>query len=79
MTKTAQARMTMHDLNFLPNVNIPEDRKERKHGREGSFSVYYEKRDMIDFKTISEISDACTSLVRMRDDDNFVATVDEFS
>ena len=49
MTKTAQARMAMHDLNFLPDDNVPEDREERKHSGEGGFSVYYEKWNMIDF------------------------------
>lgn len=28
MTKTAQARMTMHNLNLLPNDNVPKDREE---------------------------------------------------
>ena len=79
MTKTAQARMAMHDLNFLPDDNVPEDREERKHGGEGGFSVYYEKRNMIDFQTISKIPDPCSSLVCMRDDDDFVTTIDEFS
>ena len=79
MTETTQARMTMHDLNFFPNDNISEDREKRKHGGEGGFSVYYEKRNMIDFQAISEIPDPCTSLVCMRDDDDFVTTIDEFS
>ena len=79
MTETAQTRMTMHDLNFLPDDNVPEDREEREHGGEGGFSVYYEKRNMIDFQTISEIPDPCSSLVCMRDDDDFVTTIDEFS
>ena len=49
MTKTAQARMTMHDFNLLPDDNVPEDREERKHGGESGFSVYYEKWNMVDF------------------------------
>ena len=79
MTKTAQARMTMHDLNFLPDDNVPEDREEGKHGGKSCFSVYYEERNMIDFQTISEIPDTCTPLVCMRDDDHFVTAIDEFS
>ena len=79
MAKTAQARMTMHNFNLLPNDNVPEDREERKHGGKGSFSVDYKKWNMIDFQPISEISDPCTSLVCMRDDDDFVTTIDEFS
>ena len=49
MTQTAQARMTMHDLNLLSDDNVPEDREEGKYGWEGGFSVNYEKRNMIDF------------------------------
>ena len=79
MTKTAQARMTMHNFNLLSDDDVPEDREEGKHGGEGGFSVYYEKWDMIHFQTIGEISDPCTSLVCMRDDDDFVTAIDEFS
>ena len=78
MTQTAQARMAMHDLNSLPDYDVPEDREERKHGGKSGFPVYYEKRNMIDLQTISEIPDTCTSLVCMRDDDHFVTTIDEF-
>ena len=79
MTETAQARMAMHDLNFFPNDNISEDGEERKHSGKGGFSVYYEKGNMIDFQTIGEIPNPCTSLVCVRDDDDFVTTIDEFS
>ena len=79
MTKTTQARMTMHDFNLLPDDNVPEDREEGKHGGEGSFSVYYKKGNVINFQTVSEIPNPCASLVCMRDNDHFVTTIDEFS
>ena len=79
MTKTAQARMPMHNFNLLSDDNVPEDREEGKHGGKSGFSIYNEKRNMVDFQTISEIPNSCTSLVCMRDDDHFVTTIDEFS
>lgn len=45
--------MTMHDLNLLSNDDVSEDGKEGKYSRESGLSIYYEKRHMIHFKTVS--------------------------
>ena len=70
--------MPMHDFNLLSQDNIPENRKERKDSREGSFPIDNEERYMIDLETICEISNTGAPFIGVGDDDDFMATIDEF-
>lgn len=70
--------MPMHDFNLLSQNNIPKDRKEGKDSRERSLSIDNKKRYMIDLETIREISNTSPPFIGVRDDDDFVAAIDEF-
>lgn len=78
MTQTAQACMPMHDFDLLSEYNIPKYRKERKDSRESGFSIDDEERNMVDLEAVRKVSNAGSSFIRMSDDDDLVAAVDEF-
>lgn len=65
----------MYNLNLFSQHYIPEYRKEAEHGRECRGTVDDQERDMIDFQAIREVAYACSSLVRVRYDYNFMSTV----
>ena len=77
MTQTTQARVPVYDLNPLSQDDISEYRKEGKDSRKSTFSVDDQKRHMIDFEAIGEISDTSSPFICMGDDDDFVAAIDE--
>ena len=78
MTKTTQTRMPMHNLNPLPQNDIPEYREKGKHSRERGFSIDDKKGHVVDFETVGQIPDAGSALIGMSDDDDLVAAIDEF-
>ena len=49
MAHTAEARVTVDNLNLLSYDDITEYWKERKYGRHSRFSVDDEEGDMVDF------------------------------
>ena len=77
MAQTAQTGMPMHNLNLLPQHDIPENRKKGKHGRERGFSVNDKEGHVVDLEAVGEIADAGAAFVGVGDDDDFVAAVDE--
>ena len=77
IAQIAQAPMSMHNLDLLPNDDVPKDWKERKDGGECGGTVDDEKWDMVDFETIGEIADTCPSFVGVCYDDHFVSSIDE--
>ena len=77
MAQTAQACMPMHDFNLLSQNDIPEYREEGKDSRESRFPIDDKERHMVDLETIREIPDTGSSLIRMGDDDDLVAAIDE--
>lgn len=77
MAQATQTSMAVHNLDLLPNNNVSENGKERKDSRHSRLSINYKEWNMIDLEAIGEISDACPTLIRMSDDDNFVAPVYE--
>lgn len=79
MTQTTQAPVAMHNLNLLPNHNVPEYREEGKYGWESRVPVHDKKGDMVDFEAIREISYASSTFVGMGNDDDLVSTVYEFA
>lgn len=67
----------MHDIDPFSQYNIPKNGEEREHSREGGAPVDDEKRYMINFQAVSEIPNPRSTFVGVRDDDDFVAAVDE--
>lgn len=75
-THTTQTSMSMHNLNLLPNNNIPENREKGEDSWERGIPVYNEERDVVDFDAVRQISYACSSGVVVGYDYYFVAAVD---
>ena len=77
MTQTAQASVPMHNFDLLSENDISKYWEEGKDGRESSFSVDDKERHVIDLEAIRKISNTGSSFIRVGDDDDFVATIDE--
>ncbi len=77
VAQTAQACVPMHNLNLLSENDISEYWEEGKDSRESSFSVDDKERHMVDLETIRKISNTSSPFIRVGDDDDFVATIDE--
>ena len=77
-TEATKTGMTVNDLNLLANDNIAEYRKEGKDGRKCRLAVDDEEGNVVDLESIRKVADAGSTLVCMRDDNNFVSTVDQF-
>lgn len=78
VAEVAEAGMAVNYLDLLADDNVPEDWEEREDGGEGGFTVDSPERNVVDFEAVGEVANACPTLVRMGDDDDFVATIDEF-
>lgn len=79
VSQVAQATMAVHDFYALADDNVAEDGEEGEDGRERGGAVDDEERDMVDFEPVGQVAYACPALVIVRDDDDFVATVDQFA
>lgn len=79
LAKIAETRVAVNDLDPFANDDIAEDREEGEDGRESGLPIYDKKGDMVDFEPIGQISNSLPSVVCMSDDDDLVATVDQFS
>lgn len=77
VTQTTQACVPMHDFNLLSENNVSEYREEGKDGWKGGFSIDDKERYMVDLESIGEIPNTSPPFIRMGDDDDLVATVDE--
>ena len=78
MAETAQAGVSVHNLNLFPDDNVSEHGKEGKDRGHGRLSVYNEEGHMVDLEAIGEIPHSGSSFVCMGNYDDFVATIDEF-
>ena len=70
--------MPVYYLYIFSDDNVSKDRKEGENCGEGSFAIYDEKWDMVDFDAICQISDTCPVGVGVCENDNLVPAVDEF-
>ena len=68
----------MDDLDFLADDDVAEDGEGGEDGWEGGFAVDGPEGDVVHFDAVGEVTDASTAWVCMRDDNDFVAAVDEF-
>jgi hypothetical protein len=73
-----QTAVPMNDFNLLSKDNVAEDWKEREDGWKSCRTVNDEKRNMIDFQTIREISYAGASFVCVSNYHHFMSTINEF-
>lgn len=78
MTQAAQTGVSVNNLNAFSNDDIAEDWKEGEDGREGGLAVNDEEGNVVDLQSVCEISDSSAAFVGMGDDDNFVASINEF-
>jgi hypothetical protein len=70
--------MTVHYFDSLADYDITKDGKEREDGRKRGLSIDDQKRDVVDFEAVCEISHTGTPGVGMSDDNDLVASIDEF-
>lgn len=78
MTQTAETGMTVYYLDSFAYDDVAEYREEGEDGWEGGLAVDDEEGHVVHFQPICEVSDACSAGVRVRDDYDFVPTIDEF-
>lgn len=77
LAETAQTRMAVDNLDLLADDDVAEYREEGEDSRHRRFAVNDEERDVVDLQSIGEVAHPGSSLVRMGDDDDFMAAVDE--
>jgi len=70
--------MAVDNFNLLSNDDISKDGEEGENSGKSGLSVDNEEGDMVDFKAVGEIANSGSAFVSVGDDDNFVATIDEF-
>lgn len=79
VAETAKTAMPMNDLNSLTDADVTQRRKEGEDGGKGSLAVNDKERDVVDFESVIKIANALAIVVAMRDDNDFVAAVDELT
>lgn len=78
MAEAAETRVSVDDLDLLADDDVPEDWEKGEDGWKGRFPVDDEERDVIDFQSVREIPDPGATLICVRDDNDFVASVYQF-
>ena len=77
MAKAAETCMPVHDLYVFSDEDVAKDGKAGEDSWKCCLSENDKKRDMVDLQAIREIMDAGATFVRVRDNDDFVTTVDQ--
>jgi len=77
VAETAQALVSMNDLDLLSNHDVSKDREKGEHCGHCRLPVYDQERHMVDFKPIGEVPDACAAFIGMSYDNNFVSSIDK--
>lgn len=77
MAQTAQTRVPVHNLDFFSKNDISKYWKEGEDSRESCFSIDDKERYVIDFETVCEISNTSPPFICMRNDHDFMATINE--
>ena len=70
--------MSVHNLNLLPNTNIPQNRKKREDSRKRGLAIDDEEGYVVDFESVCEVADAFAVIMGVGDDDDLVAAVYQF-
>lgn len=79
MTQTAETGMAVNDLNLLAYDDVSKERKKREDRWKGGLPINDEERNVVDFETVCQVTDAGTVFVGMGDDDDFVAAINELA
>ena len=80
MAQVTERCMTMYDLYLLANKDLSQDRERAEYSRESGASIHDPVRQMVDLDTVRKVPDTGTRwrVVRMGDDNDTVATVNQF-
>lgn len=76
--EVAQASVSMDDLDGLSDNNVAEHWEKGEDGWECGLAVYGPEGNIVDLEAIGKIADPCAALVCVGNDDDFVATINEF-
>lgn len=71
--------MAVNDLNLLTDADISERREEGKNCRERRVSVNDEERHVVDLEAVGQVANTLAIAVRVRDDDDLVAAVNQLA
>jgi hypothetical protein len=77
MAETAQAGMSMDDFDLFPDYNVPKYGKEGEDRWHGRFAVDDEEWNMVNLEAIGEVMNSGAPFVRVSDDNNFMASINE--
>lgn len=77
LTETAQASMSMDNLNLFADDNVSKYGEEGKDGGHCRLAVDDEEGHMVDLESVCEVADPSATLVCMGDDNDFVSAVDQ--
>lgn len=78
MTKARETSVTMNYLYLLPDDDVSEDWKEGEDRWHGGLSIDDHEWNIVNLETICQVANTGAITIGMSDDDNFVATIDEF-
>lgn len=80
VAQIAERGVAVHNLDLLTNENLAQQWKRAEDGRESGRAVNHPMREMVDLDTVRQIAYATAAriVVGMCDDDDIMATVDEF-
>ena len=75
--------MAVHDLDAFADEDLAQDGEGGEDGGEGGLAVHDPVREVVDLDAVGEVADAGAAgvigcAIGVGDDDDFVATVDEF-
>ena len=77
MAKTTQACMTMNNLDLLSQDDVTKYREKGEYGGHCTLAIYDQKRNIIDFQAVRQVSYPSTVIVGMSDNDHLVASINE--
>lgn len=77
VTEAAQAGVAMDDLDLLSDYDVAKDREKGEDSWHGGLSVDDQKRDMVDLQAVGQVAHSGPTLVRVRDDNDFVSSINQ--
>jgi hypothetical protein len=78
IAQTTETSMAVYNLDALADDNVAEDGEEGEDGGERRLAIDDEERDIVDLEAVGEVSHACSTSVGMSDDNDLVASINEF-
>jgi hypothetical protein len=79
VAEITQTPVPMNNLDLLSDDDVSKYWEKGEDCRERCFAVYDKEWDVIDFESVCEISNACSSFVRVCYNNDFVSSIDEFA